>query len=163
MKTFYGTIKKLWTVHVDIETESVEEWIPLPFDINNLELQSSYLKIIMISNAQIAMSLPMTKKPISLALAQWSSPSSWKLLRLLTSWKCWVVWKKKDERISNPLSIFKIKLGKLTTYLDLVVHMFVINIICGGPYMWSYMLNTFSYQLAIRHLKAQRVCYEGEH
>jgi hypothetical protein len=64
MKTFYGTIKNLW-VHVDTETENVEEWMPLPFDIDNLELQSSFLKIIMISNAQTAMSLPMTKNTIS--------------------------------------------------------------------------------------------------
>jgi hypothetical protein len=36
LKTLYGTTKKLW-VHVYIEYEDVEEWVPPPLDVCNLE------------------------------------------------------------------------------------------------------------------------------
>ena len=43
LKTLYGTTKKLW-VHVDIEYEDVKEWVSLPLDVCNLELQGSFFK-----------------------------------------------------------------------------------------------------------------------
>ena len=54
LKTFYGTLKKL-LILVDTKTKDVEEWVPPPLDICDLELQSSFFKIIMISSAQVAM------------------------------------------------------------------------------------------------------------
>ena len=50
-------MKKMW-VHVDVEIEVVEKWVPLRLDIRNLELHSSFFKITMISMPKVAMTLP---------------------------------------------------------------------------------------------------------
>jgi hypothetical protein len=63
LKTCYGITTKLWESE-DVETIDTEEWVPPPLDIRNLELQSSFFKITMISSTQAAMSLPMTKNPL---------------------------------------------------------------------------------------------------
>lgn len=62
-KTFYDTTKKLW-VPMNVEAKDVKEWVPPHFDIRNLKFQNSF-KITTMPNAQAAMSLPMTKNPMS--------------------------------------------------------------------------------------------------
>lgn len=83
-KTFYGASKKLW-VYVDVETADVEEWVPPPLDIYNLELQSSFFKIDMILNAQVAVSLPMIENPMS---CLWHKlPSNHTKLSIVSQWE----------------------------------------------------------------------------
>jgi hypothetical protein len=158
LKSFYGTAKKLW-VPVDAETEDAEEWVPPPLDIRNLELQSSFFKITMISNAQAAMALPMTENPMSRLWRKLSSNAliSAKLsefMKVAEIAHVQVLGSVEDERTFSSLSFLKSKLrNRLTTHLDLVVRMFAQDF---------YTLNTFPYQTAITDWKAQKVRYGGE-
>jgi hypothetical protein len=158
LKSFYGTAKKLW-VHVDAKTEDDEEWVLPPLDICNLELQSSFLKITMISNAQAAMALPMTENPMSQLWRKLSSNAliSAKLsefMKVAEIAHVQVLGSVEDERTFSSLSFLKSKLrNRLTTHLDLVVRMFAQDF---------YTLNNFPYQTAIIDWKAQNVRYGRE-
>ena len=158
LKTFYGTSRKLW-VPADAETEDAEEWVPPPLDIRNLELQSSFFKITMISNAKAAMSLPMTENPMSRLWRKLSSNAliSAKLsefMKVAEIAHVQVLGSVEDERTFSSLAFLKSKLrNRLTTHLDLVVRMFAQDF---------YNLNTFPYQAAISDWKSKRVRYGGE-
>ena len=144
---------------MDAETEDAEEWVPPPLDIRNLELQSSFFKITMISNAQAAMALPMTENPMSRLWRKLSSNAliSAKLsefMKVAEIAHVQVLGSVEDERTFSSLSFLKSKLrNRLTTHLDLVVRMFAQDF---------YTLNTFPYQTAITDWKAQKVRYGGK-
>ena len=141
---------------MDTKTKDVEEWVPPPLDICDLELQSSFFKIIMISSAQVAMPFLWLRMQcldfgvsfLAMHTSQQSSPSSSKLLRLLI-YKC--------ERWENIqlLIVFEEQVEELARNpLDMVVGMFMQDF---------YTLNTIPYQVAISDWKAQKVWYgEGE-
>jgi hypothetical protein len=158
LKTFYGTSKKL-SVPAHGETEGVEEWVPPPLDIRSLELQSSFFKITMMSNAQAAMSHSTNENPMSRLWRKLSSNGlmSAKLsefMKVAEIAHVQVLGSVEDERTFSSLSFLKNKLrNRLTTHLDLVVRMFSHNF---------YTLNTFPYQVAISNWKAQRVRYGGD-
>ena len=158
LKTFYEITKKLW-VHVDIEYEDVEEWVPPPLDVRNLELQGSFFKTTMISYTQATISLPMTE---NLMFHLWHKLSSnaLMLMELLEFMKVveiahvQVLGSVEDERTFNSLSFLKSKLrNQLTTHLDLVVDMFA---------QYFYTFNIFPYQVELTYWKTQRLCYGGE-
>jgi hypothetical protein len=56
LKDFYSQPKKFG---------SSQTWIPVVLDVNILDLQSSFFKITMMSNAQWAMDQPMDVNPMS--------------------------------------------------------------------------------------------------
>lgn len=145
----------MW-VPMDAKTKDVEEWVPPPLDVHNLEIQSSLLKNTMVSNAQVAQ---ITRNPMSRLWRKLSSNGfiSMKLLEFIKVAKIahiQVLGSVEDERTFSSLSFLKSKLrNRLTTHLDLVVRMFAQDF---------YTLNTFPYQTAITDWKAQRVRYGGE-
>jgi hypothetical protein len=129
LKTCYGITTKLWESE-DVETIDTEEWVPPPLNIRNLELQSSFFKITMISSTQVAMSLPMTKNPLSWLWPKLSSSVliSTKLLEFMKDVEIGhvqVLESVENERTFSSLLFLKNKLRKwLTIHLDLVVYMF---------------------------------------
>ena len=110
LKTFYRTTTKLW-VPMDAKTKDVEEWVPPPLDVHNLEIQSSLLKNTMVSNAQVAQ---ITRNPMSRLWRKLSSNGfiSMKLLEFIKVAKIahiQVLGSVEDERTFNFLSSFKSK------------------------------------------------------
>lgn len=55
---------------MDPKIEDIEDWVPPPLDVPNLELVNFFFNIIMISNAQVGMSLHTTENPMSRLLTK---------------------------------------------------------------------------------------------
>ena len=109
------TNKEVW-IHVDIE-----EWVPPPLDIHYLELQNSFFKITMISHAQVAMSLPVTKNPMSWVWRKLSSNVliSTKLsefMKVVEIAHIQVLGSVENERTFSSLSFLKSKLRNQLTW-----------------------------------------------
>lgn len=113
----------------------------------------------MIYNAQVAVSLPMTKNPMShlwrkLYTNAFISMKLLEFIKVVEVAHVQVLGNVEDERTYSSLSFLKSMLqNRLTTHLDFLVRMFSQGI---------YTLNTFAYQIAISHWKAHMVCYGAE-
>lgn len=115
---------------MNARTKDVEEWVPPLLDICNLELQSSFFKIIIILNSQVAVYLPMTENPMSwlwrklfnnaFILAKLSE-----FMKVVGIAHIQVQGSMEYVRTLSSLSFLESKLrNRLTTHRDLVVRIF---------------------------------------
>ena len=121
--------------------------------IGNLELQSSF-KITMISNAQVAMSLPMVENPIFWLLLKLSNRTLilaqiFKFMKSIEVAHAIVTGSVEDERTFNFLTFLKIELrNRLTPYLDLVWGL-------GGWHVCTQLLHLQHIPLSSSHINLE--------